>query len=540
MSGYAADAHDPVDVLVVGAGAAGATVSWRLAKAGVRVLCLEQGTRPDSSRYPSTGRMWEESRFGPFHPSPNIRQGAADYPINDRESPIAIANFNAVGGSTILYSAHFPRFHPSDFCVKRLDGVADDWPISYDDLAPYFALNDQMMGVAGLAGDPAYPPIDGLQPPVPLGALGETLGRGFNALGWHWWPAYSAITTQRRGRRDPCVNLGPCNAGCPQGAKASVDVTYWPEALALGAELRAGCRVREVTVDAQGRATGVVYFDDAGVERFQGASVVVLACNGVGTPRLLLNSRSAAFPHGLANRSDLVGRNLMLHPCGYVEGVFADDLQGHLGPHGCCALSQEFYETDLSRGFVRGYTMQVLRGAGPVETALAGMMRRVIPWGAGHHDAFAARFGHTAGIAIIVEDLPDPENRVLLDDTLTDTHGIPAPRIVYRLSENSRKMLSHGLKMGRQVMSAAGAVSTSGFGPVRETGWHLMGTTRMGTDPATSVVDAEGRCHDVPNLYVADSSVFVTSGAVNPVSTLQAVALYIAEALVRRQHAGAM
>lgn len=539
MSGHRGASNAPVDVLIVGAGASGAAVAWRLAKAGVRVLCLEQGRRPAADRYPSTGRHWEASRFGDFHPSPNVRRGVSDYPINDADSPIAIANYNAVGGSTILYSAHFPRFHPSDFRVRTLDGIADDWPISYEELEPHFALNDQMMRVAGLAGDPAYPPIDGLQPPVPLGRLGETLGRGFNQLGWHWWPAYSAITTRRGGRRDRCVNLGPCNTGCPQGAKASVDVTYWPEALALGAELRAGCRVREVTVDAAGRATGVVYFDAERVEQFQPASVVVLACNGVGTPRLLLNSRSPQFPDGLANRSGMVGRNLMLHPCGYVEGVFAEDLQGHLGPHGCCLLSQQFYETDPARGFVRGYTMQVLRGPGPVETALAGMTRRVIPWGDGHHDAFAARFGHTAGIAIIVEDLPEPENRVVLDPTLTDAHGIPAPKIEYRLSENSKKMMAHGLRMGRQVMSAAGAVSTSGFGPVRETGWHLMGTTRMGTDPATSVVDSEGRSHDVPNLYIADSSVFVTSGAVNPVSTLQAVALYIAEAMVRRQHAGA-
>lgn len=207
-----------------------------------------------------------------------------------------------------------------------------------------------------------------------------------------------------------------------------------------------------------------------------------------------------------------------------------------MGPHGCCILSQQFYETDPSRDFVRGYTMQVLRGAGPVETAMTGVARRSIPWGEGHHDAFAAQFGHTAGIAVIVEDLPEPENRVVLDAELTDAHGIPAPRIEYRLSDNSKRMLAHGLKMGRQVMTAAGATKTSGFGPVRHTGWHLMGTARMGNDPRTSVVNREGRSHDVPNLYVVDSSVFVTSGGVNPVSTLQAIALYIADGIKRQQH----
>lgn len=524
---------DPVDVLVIGAGAAGAAATWKLAQAGLRVCCLEQGRRPAVDRYPSTGDDWESRRFTDYHPSPNVRRGFGDYPIDDSESPIAIANFNGVGGSTILYSAHFPRLHPSDFRVRSLDGVADDWPISYAELEPYFEQNDRMMGVAGLEGDPAYPPMSGLLPPVPLGRLGETLGRGFNSLGWHWWPSYSAIATRRVERRDKCINLGPCNAGCPQGAKASVDATYWPEAVALGAELRTECRVREITVDSRGRATGATYFDQAGVERHQPASIIVLAANGVGTPRLLLNSVSTAFPDGLANRSGMVGRNLMLHPCGYVEGVFAEDLQGHLGPHGCCILSQEFYETDHSRGFVRGYTMQILRGPGPVETALTGMARRSIPWGEEHHDAFAGQFGRTAGIAIIVEDLPEPENRVLLHGDLTDAHGIPAPKIVYRLSENSRRMLSHGLKMGRRAMSAAGAVKTSGFGPVRNTGWHLIGTARMGSDPSTSVVDREGRAHDVSNLFVADSSVFVTSGGVNPASTIQAIALYVADAIIR-------
>lgn len=535
MTQVASHRPEPVDVLVVGAGAAGAAVTWKLVQAGLRVCCLEQGSRQVPERYPSTTPDWESRRFTDYHPSPNVRGLPSDYPIDDSDSPIAIANFNGVGGSTILYSAHFPRLHPSDFRVRSLDGVADDWPISYDDLAPFFEENDRMMGVAGLEGDPAYPSISGLLPPVPLGRLGETMGRGFNALGWHWWPSYSAIATRRSARRNRCINLGPCNAGCPQGAKASVDVTYWPEALALGAELRTECRVREITIDARERATGATYFDSSGVERHQPASIVVLAASGVGTPRLLLNSVSPTFPDGLANRSGMVGCNLMLHPCGYVEGVFEEDLQGHLGPHGCCILSQEFYETDVARGFVRGYTMQILRGAGPVETAVAGVSRRSIPWGDAHHDAFRTQFGRTAGIAIIVEDLPEPTNRVVLHKDLTDAHGIPAPRIEYRISDNSKRLLSHGLQKGRQVMRAAGAVKTSGFGPVRNTGWHLMGTTRMGNDPASSVVDRFGRSHDVPNLFVADSSVFVTSGGVNPASTLQAIALYVADSLIASQ-----
>ncbi len=520
-----------VDVLIVGAGPSAAAFAWSLSKTYKSIMCLEQGWRMDPAAYPSTSRDWEIQRQGPFHYSPNVRQLASDYPINDKESAIAISNFNAVGGSTILYSGHFPRFHPSDFRVRTLDGVADDWPIDYTTLEPFFSLNHEMIGVSGLSGDPAYPPIDGLMPPIPLGRMGETIARGFNKLGWHWWPSYSAIITRSFKGREKCVNLGPCNSGCAQGAKSSADITYWPEAILNGVQLKTGCRVREVVVDDKDRATGVIYYNERGEECFQRANLVILACNGVGTPRLLLNSRSPYFPDGLANRSGLVGRNLMLHPLGYVEGTFAEDLDSHLGPQGCCLQSQEFYETDESRGFKRGYTMQILRGFGPIETALAGFVRREIPWGSGHHEAFAAQFGKTIGMGIIVEDLPEPDNRVTLDPELKDAHGIPSPKVNYKLGENSKKMLAHGLEQGKAVMRAAGSTKEMAFGPVRHAGWHLMGTTRMGDDPQKSVVNRFGRAHDVSNLMIVDSSVFVTSGGVNPVSTMQALALYFADAL---------
>ena len=518
-----------VDVLIVGAGASGAAAAWSLSETSMDIMCLEQGGRMDSSDYPSTKRNWEVLRQNEYNVSPNVRKLAADYPINDSESPIAIANFNAVGGGTILYSGHFPRFHPSDFKARSLDGVADDWPVTYAQLESFFVENDRMMGVSGLVGDPAYPPIERLLPPVPLGRMGETIGKGFNKLGWHWWPSYSAIITRQRGGREKCINLGPCNTGCAQGAKSSVDITYWPGALRNGVKLKTHCRVREITVNNSGRATGVIYYDERGVECTQRARIVILACNGVGTPRLLLNSRSASFPDGLANRSGLVGKNLMLHPLGYVEGIFDEAMASHLGPHGCCILSQEFYETNLKRDFVRGYTMQILRGPSPIETALSGVARREIPWGPGHHKAFAARFGRTIGIAIIVEDLPELHNTVTLDPKLTAANVIPAPKITYRLGENSKKMLAHGLARGKEVMSAAGSWKNVAFGPVRNTGWHLMGTARMGMDPKKSVVNEWGRSHDVKNLFVVDSSIFVTSGGVNPVSTMQALSLYIAD-----------
>jgi len=276
-------------------------------------------------------------------------------------------------------------------------------------------------------------------------------------------------------------------------------------------------------------ADGVLYYDAEGNLQEQKAEVVVLACNGVGTPRLLLNSTSKHFPDGLANSSGLVGKNLMFHPYAMVTGVFDEPLEGYKGPTGCCLMSQEFYETDPSRDFVRGYSFEILRGRGAAATALTGMSTGHVPWGAGHHEGYAQLFDRTAGMVIICEDLPETCNSVTLDDTLTDGNGIPSPKINYRLSENSLKMLDHSVERGREVLEASGARETMVSSPLQPAGWHLMGTARMGTDPSRSVVNEWGRAHDVKNLFVIDGSIFVTSGAVNPTNTIQALSLYIAD-----------
>ncbi|MGQ0709293.1 MAG: GMC family oxidoreductase [Rhodoferax sp.] len=527
--------HDTVDIAIVGAGACGAAAAWRLSRGGrFSVACLEQGDWASPAHYPSTRPDWELSRAGAFNVSPNVRGLSADYPIDDSGSPIAIANYNGVGGSTVLYSAHFPRFHPSDFQTRTLDGVGDDWPLRYADLLPYFHENERMMGVAGLVGDPANPDYESLLPPVPLGPMGQRLAAGFNQLGWHWWPSPAAIATRTHQGRAACINLGPCNTGCAQGAKGSVDVTYWPAALRQGVRLMPRCRVLEVTLDKRGRASGLRYRNAQGQEAQLHARVVVLAANGIGTPRLLLHSRSAAFPDGLLNTHGEVGRRLMLHPLGYVEAVFDEDLQSSLGPHGCCLLSQEFYESDAQRGFVRGYTLQALRGAPAVETALSGYFMRRLPLGAGHHAAFRRLFNHTAGLAVIAEDLPETCNRIELDPTKADSDGMPGVKVHYRLSDNTRAMLKHGLERAREVLTTAGGKVSAQFAPVRHTGWHLMGTVRMGDDPRQSLVNRHGQAHEVDNLYVVDSSLFVTGGAVNPVATAQALALYVAEHIAQR------
>ena len=216
------------------------------------------------------------------------------------------------------YGSHFPRFHPSDFRVNTLDGVADDWPMTYEELEPYMDLNDRMVGLSGLRGDPAYPSKPERPcPPLSIRPGGELLAKGFDKLGWHWWASDTAISSVSYDGRQP-------DTGGYLRSLASTDLTYWPKALQLGARLKTHCRVREILVDRAGKATGVLYYDSDGNLLEQKAQAVVMACNGIGTPRLLLNSTSALFPNGLANSSGLVGKNLMHHPAGVVVGVFEE------------------------------------------------------------------------------------------------------------------------------------------------------------------------------------------------------------------------
>ena len=532
MSQQATD--DSADVLIIGAGASGAAMAWSLAETKMHIVCLEQGPLMNPLLYPSAGRDYEARANTDFAVSPNVRKLPSDYPINEKNSPIKVANFNGVGGGTVLYAGHFPRFHPSDFRVRSLDGVADDWPIDYQTLAPFYEENERMTGVSGLAGDPAYPPGNATRTaPLPLGKAGDVLTDGFNALGWHWWPSDTAIITEDYDGRAKCINLGACGTGCAQGAKGSADVTYWPYAQRAGVELRTRCRVREITVDNDGRATGAVYFDGHGELHQIRAHMVVVACNGVGTPRLLLNSKSEQHPDGLANSSGLVGKNLMFHPYALIQGIFERETDGHAGPFKLIR-SQEFYETDKSRGFLRGYTLEIQRGAGPVRMAQTGLRNGRIPWGQGHHDALRRTFGHSTGMVAVCEDLPEEHNTVTLDPELTDSNGIPAPKIDYTLSENSQRMLDHAVARATDVLKAAGANDVWFDSPLSYGGWHLMGTARMGVDPKRSVVNEWGRAHDCENLFVVDGSIFVTSAGVNPTNTIQALALYIAEEIKDR------
>lgn len=521
------------DVLVIGSGAAGAALTKRLTDLGAKVICLEQGGWIKPSDYPSSRPNWEvQLHRGAFNFSPNVRQRWEDYPVKETGThPPDVLMFNAVGGSTHHWATHFPRFHPSDFRVRTLDGVAEDWPIRYQDLERYYDLNDQEMGVAGLAGDPANPPrAKRPTPPLPIGKLGETIGRGFNKLGWYWWVSDNAIVSREYQNRPACELHGKCMFGCPIGAKASTDVTYWPKAIHGGAVVKPWSRVREITVDKAGRARGVVYYDRQGTLHEQRARIIIVSCNGIGTPRLLLNSKSNLFPNGLANSSGLVGKHFMLHPFRFLEGVFKEPLDGHEGPFAIPAMSQHFYETDPNRGFLRGYTFLLERSFGPLHHAWGSFSNHPVAWGVNHHRMMKQRFPHLIRVTVMGEDLPEENNRVEIDLELKDSSGIPAPRVVYGYSQNSLKMLEHGAQMARQALEAAGAVEVLDSGVIQPA-FHLLGTARMGTDPKKSVVDPHHRAHDVRNLYVVDGSSFVTSAAVNPTSTIGALALRAADGI---------
>jgi choline dehydrogenase-like flavoprotein len=522
---------DRADVLVIGAGASGAAAAWVLARAGRRVTILEQGDWIDPAAYPQHRTDWERFRQTIFNRDPNVRQLPEDYPVDVTETPIDPLMFNAVGGSTIHWTGHFPRFRPSDFRVKSLDGVADDWPVDYAELEPYYDRNDAFIGVTGLAGDPSNPPRSARPYPSPaLDATGEAFVRGLETLGWHWWPSDAAyVRAPHHPGRLACNGCGPCDIGCPIGAMSSAHVTYIPEAVKLGAQVVTKARVREILVDSDGKASGAAYYDAHGHLQVIHARTVVVAANGVGTPRLLLNSRSARFPNGLANSSDLVGRNFMFHPVAIVRGVLEERIDSYEGPTGALLNSQEFYETDAAKGAVRGYQLQLVRDPLPVGTALGRGPGKRLPWGRGHHDAHRRQFGHGLTVVIMTEDLPEAHNRVTLSESRTDTHGIPAAKLSYTLSKNSRALLDHGIARATELVRAAGATEVTVDPLARVAGWHLMGTTKMGNDPAHSVVDRWGRTHDVPNLFVVDGSIFVTSAPVNPTSTIQALALRTAE-----------
>src|SRR5688572_20641860 len=404
---------DP-DVLIIGAGPTGAVAAKRFVEAGMRVVVLEQGDWPDYSKARANHADFELTMGRYWSGNPNRRQAPADYPIDDKDSDISAVMYNAVGGGTVIYAAHWQRNMPSDFRVRTLDGVGDDWPFTYEDLEPFYEQVERDFGVSGLAGDPAFPHGKPLPlPPPPLAPMGRRVAKAHNRLGWHWWPAPNAIATRPYGPLRECTQRAACMWGCVERAKGSVDITHWPQNIARGVQLITGARVRRIETHANGLVTGAVYVDRKGQEHLQKAKVVVLATNGIGTPRLLLLSASSRFPNGLANSSGLVGKRLMLHPYMSVAGLYDAPLESWLGPTGGIVLSLEFADTDESRGFPRGAQWDALAVRGPLGALDC---HRELPfderWGAGIHTLVERTLGRSFHWGLGIEDLPNEENHV--------------------------------------------------------------------------------------------------------------------------------
>lgn len=524
------------DVLIIGGGASGGVAGLELRRAGLSVVALEQGRWHDKADFRGSEWDWELASLGPWAPQPQARGLAEDYPIDLSTSDMGVLNFNGVGGGTILYNAVWPRFLPSYFETRSRFGVADDWPFDYTALAPFYDEIDRQVGIAGMAGDPAYggtwePPL----PPHPLGPVHLGIARAFHARGWHWWPGPNAVLSAAHDGRRPCVQRGTCGSGCNEGAKCTIDATHWRPFVAAGGTLITQARATRITLDEAGLANGCEWVDTDGVHRFQPARIVLCAANGIGTPRLLLASACEHFPDGLANGSGQVGRNLMMHPLATVNGFFAEPVESWQGLNGSSLISLEFAETDPERGFVGGAKWSLHpTGAGPLMEAFKLMAAGTDP--RRFHQTFERRFGHGLMWSIMCEDMPDPENRVVLSDSMADSSGLPAPRLIYTTSEDARACLSRNCEHAVEIFSAAGAIETQVMNPAPYNA-HFMGTARMGADPATSVVDPWCMSHEIPNLGVIDGSVFVTAGAVNPTATICAIALRAARRLAANRTA---
>jgi len=511
------------DVVVIGSGPCGAAASWALAAAGVDVLCLERGHAMDYPGLDRDGADWEARRAGPLSSNPNIRRDAGDDPVDDAGSPIKPMLAHAVGGTSPYWSAHVPRFRPADFTMASEDGVGCDWPLGYAELEPYYQRLETQWGAAFAMGDPTLPPrgaAPGRALPT-IGAHGERLARVFDAKGWHWWPV--DLVRGRPGTTlDPCTHPGPCDLGCPARHRSDAAEAFLAPALETGLRLETGCRVLRLEAGPDGRIVSALCRRDGAEFRANGRQFL-LAGGGMGTPRLLMLS-------GLAQGSGQLGRNLMLHPYARVDGVFPEAVGGWLAREMAGIVSFEFYRTDRARGFARGMKLQLTSGPGPLATARGGASGRALPWGAGHHAAFEASFDHVLAFTVSADDLPEAENRITLSERLTDRDGQRAAKWHYKVGDNSRAILDFGMARARELLTAAGATETHDTPLRAQAGFHIMGTARMGTDPALSVCDPWGRVHEHPNLLVADSSAFVTASSINPTATAQALALRAAEA----------
>jgi choline dehydrogenase-like flavoprotein len=521
---------DISDVIVIGSGAGGGVIAKELSEAGLEVIVLEAGRRYDPyNNYDTSAIDFEVRAANVFSPKDPRR----DQYTSGAKNRFSYSRVKGVGGSTLCYHAMTPRLHESDFRVRSEDGVADDWPINYAELEPYYTKVEYELGVSGPDGvdaNPFEPPRSKPYPTPPHGfnLASGVIRRGAEKLGLHLVREPLAIPTKNWMGRPACINAGTCRLGCKISSKSSIDVTYIPKAERTGkVSIRTECMAREITVTADGRARGVIYFDPEGHEQQVFGRVIVVAGNAVETARLMLLSTSRLFPDGLANSSGLVGKRFMEHLSVFSHGVFSERVDSWRGvPTG--GIIQDFYETNSRNDFARGFTISVENEPQwPLATA-----HTVPGWGAEHKARVKERFGHMVGLASAGEQLPDERSQVRLDPVAKDIYGLPVPQINNTHSANDLAMICAISSKLHEILEAAGARNIVVNEFVAGASSHYLGTCRMGDDPSTSVVDRWCRTHDVPNLFIGDGSVFVTGGAANPALTISALATRTADGII--------
>jgi choline dehydrogenase-like flavoprotein len=543
MSARSYKPGETVDFVVVGSGAAGGVMARELSRAGFDVIVMEQGPRFTAAdfRHDELDYWFNNALLNSPQSSPQtFRRTAAETAQRVKDFP-SLWYARMVGGSSNHFTANFWRFHEVDFKERSLLGAIPgtnfaDWPIDYAELEPYYTKVEWDVGVSGLAGaSPFDPPRTKPypMPPLPVKSSGVLLERGARKLGMHPFPAPMAIASVPYKGRPACAHCGFCMGfGCEMQAKSSTLYTMIPEAEATGrCEVRSESYVFRVDVNDRDRVTGVTYFDRDRRERFQPARAVVLCANGAESARLLLMSANARHPDGLANSSGLVGRNLMFNTYTETHAIFEHELNEYKSVQ-VTRIVHDFYDSDPKRGFYGGGGFDSRIGLNPIGWALfAPPASRA--WGP-EFKALIEAMPRAMVVATHGTSLPLESNRVDLDPELKDAWGMPAMRVTYKDHPDDLAFAAFLQDRGYDVMQAAGA-QQAWKAPITEaTGSpHLLGTCRMGNDPATSVVDRYHRTHDVRNLFVCDGSSFVTSGRGQPTMTIQALAFRAGDHIAR-------
>ena len=505
---------DEVDICIVGAGAGGSVLAHRLARAGLSVVVIEAGP------------FWDPASDFASDELAMQKLGWQDTRLVTGNDPVVMGHNNSgrgVGGGTTHFTGVFLRFHESDFQTYSTDGVGVDWPLTYEDLAPYYSDIEREIAVSG----PRHFPWGSFHGPypyperAPLSPNAEVFRRGCERLGIQSAPTPLAILAAPFEGRPPCINRGFCNQGCKPNSKYSALIHHIPKAIASGAEVLSDCMVTRLEMDGAGAVTGVL-FQHEGREYRQKARTVILSTFVVETPRLLLQTTDARFPDGLANSSGMVGKCVMPHSSHDMYGLFNEEVRIYKGTP-VLASTQDFYATDTSRGFRRGYTLHA-HGARPV--AFAGGLAQAGIWGEELREAMRD-YNFFARITLVGEVLPDPRNRITLADE-TDEYGLHRALLHFSYGDNDNRLIAHAVTTANEILQAAGGRPRY----VVPESAHLMGGCRMGDDPQTSVVNADCQCHDVPNLYICSAAVFPTSGGGNPTETIMAIAARTADRIL--------